>query len=193
MRRLLAVLLALAVGGPALAHGAAPAGKQRAVAKLKQQERAARRHAAAKRREMARRHAAAAAQVAGVSDAPAPVLPDPVVAVPTPEPVVPPAPLPRTLSVAAKEFALTPSRTRVGAGSVTVEFRNAGEDPHDLRLDGAAGLLVALWDELLPGDLGRPTTDTRTVTLLPGTYRFVCTLPGHEAAGMATQIDVVAG
>jgi hypothetical protein len=75
---------------------------------------------------------------------------------------------------------------------VTVELRNVGEDPHDLEIDTLSGVQVALWDDLLPGDLGRPTTDVKTVALAPGTYRFYCTLPGHAAAGMDTQLTVAA-
>ena len=56
-----------------------------------------------------------------------------------------PAP-PRFVSVAAREFSLTLSRPLVGAGAVTVELRNSGEDPHNLVVspDGTHSPLATL-------------------------------------------------
>lgn len=104
-------------------------------------------------------------------------------------PSAPAAPLPRTLGVSAKEFRLTLTRTLVGAGDVTIELRNAGEDGHDLRIDTLDGAPIAAWDEL-PAEA--PAV-ARTVTLAAGTYRLYCSLPGHAAAGMDTRLTVSAG
>ena len=49
----------------------------------------------------------------------------------------------------ALEFSLTLSRPEVGAGSVTIEVRNAGEDPHDLVVSTeGTGTEVARFEEL---------------------------------------------
>jgi hypothetical protein len=210
MRAALAVVAALAVAGaPAVAAPAPPAGKKHepvaAAKKRAKQKReraakrraAARRHAAAKRREAARRKALAEQQasVAPATDATAPALPATPVA-PVIDAVLAPvaaAPLARTLSVAVAEFTMTPSRTLLGSGLVTIELRNVGEDPHDLRIDTEAGVAVETWDELAPGDPGRPSRDTKQVELAPGTYRLLCTITGHAALGMATQVTVAAG
>ena len=96
------------------------------------------------------------------------------------------APLPRTLGVAAKEFRFTLTRTTVGAGAVTIQFGNAGEDGHDLHVDALDGAPVVAWGEL-PAE-SAPVT--KIVTLTAGTYRLYCSLPGHTAAGMDTRLNV---
>jgi hypothetical protein len=99
----------------------------------------------------------------------------------------PPAPLPRFVSVSAREWSLTLSRPLVGAGSVTIELRNVGEDPHNLVLspdDGSHTHLDA-WAETDPGGVLR-----RSVSLPAGRYLLFCSLDGHEAAGMSARLRV---
>ncbi|MGH2716266.1 MAG: hypothetical protein ACRDM7_20760, partial [Thermoleophilaceae bacterium] len=99
----------------------------------------------------------------------------------------PPPTLPRFVSVAAREWSLTLSRPLVGAGSVTVELRNVGEDPHNLVVspddDGHAPL--AEWEETAPGGLLR-----RSLALPAGRYLLFCSLEGHEAKGMSARLRV---
>jgi len=111
-------------------------------------------------------------------------------------PIVPPGdpqdppravpPLPSFVSVAAKEFSLTLSRPLVGAGSVRVELRNNGEDPHNLVVspDGTHTPLAS-FSTLDPGLYER-----RSVTLAPGRYQLWCSLEGHEAKGMSVTLRV---
>jgi hypothetical protein len=98
-----------------------------------------------------------------------------------------PAPLPRFVSVSAREWSLTLSRPLVGAGSVTVELRNVGEDPHNLVVSPDDGSHTPLdtWAETDPGGVVR-----RSVSLPAGRYLLFCSLEGHEAAGMSARLRV---
>lgn len=114
-------------------------------------------------------------------------------AAPPPPPPPPPAAPEnrRFLAVATKDGAapwrLTPSRTAVAAGAVTVEFNNrTAEDPHDLRFKRGAG---TGWDfGFEPIDQG--DVATQSFAFAPGTYRIFCSLPFHAAAGMETEVTV---
>jgi hypothetical protein len=99
-----------------------------------------------------------------------------------------PAPaLGRFVSVAAREWSLTLSRPVVASGSVTVELRNVGEDPHNLVVspDDGSHTPVSTWAETDPGALLR-----QTVTLDAGQYLLWCSLEGHEADGMSARLRV---
>jgi hypothetical protein len=108
--------------------------------------------------------------------------------------VAPPAPptppsdpaLPSFVSVAAKEFSLTLSRPLVGRGSVRVELRNNGEDPHNLVVspEGTHTPLASF------STLGPGTYERRSVALDPGRYQLWCSLEGHEARGMSVTLRV---
>jgi len=104
-----------------------------------------------------------------------------------PETPTPGAPAPpRFVSVAAREFSLTLSRPLVGAGAVTVELRNSGEDPHNLVVspEGTHSPLAS-FSEIDPG-----TYERRSVTLAPGRYQLWCSLEFHEGLGMSTTLRV---
>ena len=103
-----------------------------------------------------------------------------------PAPSTPAVPLPHTLGVAASEFHFALTRTTVGAGAVTIQLRNSGEDGHDLHVAALDGTPIAAWDEL-PAEA--PAV-TKTVTLAPGSYRLYCSLPGHAELGMDTRLNV---
>jgi hypothetical protein len=95
--------------------------------------------------------------------------------------------LARFVSVAAREWSLTLSRPIVGAGAVTVELRNLGEDPHNLIVspDDGIRLALAIWPDADPG-----TTMRQGVELGAGDYRLWCSLEGHEALGMSVRLRV---
>jgi hypothetical protein len=97
-----------------------------------------------------------------------------------------PAPLPSFVSVAAKEFSLTLSRPLVGKGSVRVELRNTGEDPHNLIVSPeGTHTPLASFSELDPGAYER-----RNVTLQPGRYQLWCSVETHEGLGMSVTLRV---
>ncbi len=83
------------------------------------------------------------------------------------------------------EFRLL-SRPYVGAGSVWIELRNVGEDPHNLVVspDGSHSPLGS-FSTLDPGLYER-----RTVALAPRRYQLWCSLEGHEALGMSVTLRV---
>jgi hypothetical protein len=94
--------------------------------------------------------------------------------------------LPSFVSVAAKEFSLTLSRPLVGAGSVRIELRNSGEDPHNLVVSPeGTHTPLASFSELDPGAYER-----RSVTLSPGRYQLWCSLEFHEGYGMSVSLRV---
>jgi hypothetical protein len=94
--------------------------------------------------------------------------------------------LPRLVSVAAREYSLTLSRPLVGAGAVTVELRNSGEDPHNLVVSPeGTHTSLASFSEIGPG-----TYERRSVTLAPGRYQLWCSLEAHENLGMSTTLNV---
>ena len=76
----------------------------------------------------------------------------------------------------------TPNRIDAKVGvPLTVRLTNKGTERHDLNFEALhMPGLVAVESILEPGE-------TRTITLTfdqPGTHTFICTLPGHAAAGM---------
>jgi hypothetical protein len=88
--------------------------------------------------------------------------------------------------VAAREFSLALSRPLVGAGSVRVELRNVGEDPHNLVVSPeATHTSLASFSTLDPGLYER-----RSVLLAPGRYQLWCSLESHEALGMRVTLRV---
>jgi hypothetical protein len=107
---------------------------------------------------------------------------------PTPPQDPPPdsAALPSFVSVAAKEFSLTLSRPLVGAGSVRVELRNVGEDPHNLVVspEGAHTPLASF------STVGPGVYERRTVDLAAGRYQLWCSLESHETLGMSVTLRV---
>jgi hypothetical protein len=94
--------------------------------------------------------------------------------------------LPRFVSVAAREFSLTLSRPLVGAGAVTVELRNSGEDPHNLVVSPeGTHTPLASFSEIDPG-----TNERRAVNLAPGRYQLWSSIELHEGLGMSTTLRV---
>jgi hypothetical protein len=107
-------------------------------------------------------------------------------AAPAPTPPAPDPVLASFVSVAAREFSLTLSRPLVGRGSVRVELRNNGEDPHNLVVSAeGTHTPLASFSTLDPG-----TYERRSVTLDPGRYQLWCSLEGHEANGMSVTLRV---
>jgi hypothetical protein len=99
----------------------------------------------------------------------------------------PPVALPRSVSVSAREFSFTLSRPLVGSGSVSIELRHVGEDPHNLVLspDDGSHAPLASWADTDPGARLR-----KYVALAPGRYQLWCSLPDHETLGMSADLVV---
>lgn len=95
------------------------------------------------------------------------------------------------LLVYAQEWSLWPSTRSVPAGTVGVELWNRGEDMHDLRIRrlNSQGQMVG------PIDGTVRVTPSGGIShavwhLTAGRYEIYCSLPGHLAMGMHTNIAV---
>ena len=79
-----------------------------------------------------------------------------------------------SVSVTSKEFSFKLSRKSAPHGKVTFKLTNKGSLKHDFKIAGKKTKL-----------LGKNKSATLTVTLKKGKkYTYVCTVPGHAAAGM---------
>ena len=78
-----------------------------------------------------------------------------------------------TVAVTAREFRFTLSKTSVPHGETVFTVVNRGKVAHNFWIDGKATPLIS------PGG-----STTLRVTLGPGRLMYVCTVPGHAAAGM---------
>ncbi len=110
--------------------------------------------------------------------APAPSAGDPP-APGTPEPAPPVA---STVGAEAHDFGsfvLRLTKTSVPAGTLTIYFRNYDVSDHNLWI--AAPASSAAPPVLVSGAVGEGGGATKTVAVTAGTWRFYCSLDGHEA------------
>lgn len=87
--------------------------------------------------------------------------------------------------VVTEDFSFSIDASRVKAGLVTFFVENNGSMPHDfsIEVDGEEHK-TPLID---PGE-----SVTLEVELEPGTYSYVCTVPGHAMLGMRGSLTVIA-
>jgi uncharacterized cupredoxin-like copper-binding protein len=79
-----------------------------------------------------------------------------------------------TVTVSIKNYRFTLSRQSAPTGKVTFKVKNLDVVKHDFKIAGKKTPL-----------LGKNKTASFTVTLKKGKkYKYVCTVPTHEAAGM---------
>jgi uncharacterized cupredoxin-like copper-binding protein len=79
-----------------------------------------------------------------------------------------------SVSVTGKEYKFTLSKKSARHGSITFKFKNAGKLAHDFKIDGKKTKIIAKQKSAAP----------LTVNLKKGTYRYICTIPGHSDKGM---------
>jgi uncharacterized cupredoxin-like copper-binding protein len=84
-----------------------------------------------------------------------------------------------TVLVTAKEFKFTLSKRTVPKGIVTFKVKNSGALPPDFKISGKKTAMIK------PGK-----TVTLKVTLSKGAKAYICTVPGHAAAGMKGSLRV---
>ena len=84
-----------------------------------------------------------------------------------------------TVNVAATEFKFTLSRPTVPHGTIVFAVVNKGKISHDFSINGKTTPLIA------PGK-----SATLSVTLARGSFVYLCTVPGHAAAGMKGTLTV---
>lgn len=90
----------------------------------------------------------------------------------------------KTIHVTGTEFKITLDEQPSGPGTYELVYRNAGKVDHDLVVEGPG-----VDDAKTPTIAGGEET-TLTVTLEAGTYKLYCSVPGHEGAGMKTDVTV---
>jgi plastocyanin len=90
------------------------------------------------------------------------------------------------------EFKYTVTPSVVKRGIIAFKFTNKGALPHDFkwcsrRSSSLANSCTGRGTRAIsPGQ----TTTLRVVVLLKGTYEYLCTIPGHAAAGMKGLLNV---
>lgn len=84
-----------------------------------------------------------------------------------------------TLQLAASKTALAfdTSELSAKAGKVTIDFENPSAIEHDVAI-AKGGKQLAVSEKITEGNT------SVSAELQPGTYTFLCTVPGHAAAGM---------
>jgi uncharacterized cupredoxin-like copper-binding protein len=70
------------------------------------------------------------------------------------------------------------------AGSDSFNFTNSAPISHNFTIEDSSGKTVGATPTFSGG------SKTLTANLKPGTYKFLCTVPGHAAAGMQGTITV---
>jgi uncharacterized cupredoxin-like copper-binding protein len=83
------------------------------------------------------------------------------------------------ITVAASEFKFVLSKKTVPHGTVTFVVKNRGNVAHDFKIHGKKTPLIA------PG-----ASKTLKVVFAKGKYPYLCTVPGHAAAGMKGVLTV---
>ena len=85
-----------------------------------------------------------------------------------------------TIAVRMTDYAFALSKMRVPRGKVVFRVVNKGEVVHDFKI---AGKKTPIYVTGRSGVL-------RVVLKEPGLYKYVCTVPGHIAAGMWGRLKV---
>jgi len=88
-----------------------------------------------------------------------------------------------TISADATALAYDTTELSAAAGEITVDFTNPSAIPHDFAVqqDG---------EEVGKTEVITESEESVTLDLEPGTYTFLCTVPGHAAAGMEGTLTV---
>jgi uncharacterized cupredoxin-like copper-binding protein len=83
------------------------------------------------------------------------------------------------VTVTATEFKFKLSKSSVPHGKVTFTVKNNGAVPHDFKIGGKKTPLIS-----------HGKSAKLTVTLKAGKAPYICTVPGHAAAGMKGTLRV---
>jgi uncharacterized cupredoxin-like copper-binding protein len=82
------------------------------------------------------------------------------------------------------EFKIELPSTKLKAGDYEFELANDGNVPHDLTIEGPQV------DKAKTPEIQGGQDATLKVKLVPGTYDFYCSVPGHKQAGMDVKVTV---
>jgi FtsP/CotA-like multicopper oxidase with cupredoxin domain/plastocyanin len=87
-----------------------------------------------------------------------------------------------TVQVSLSEMKVDPAMIHIGAGG-TLDVENVGSAVHNLTVKGQ--------DDLTTGDIAAGESASIDISsLAPGDYTVICTIPGHEAAGMTASLMI---
>jgi len=86
-----------------------------------------------------------------------------------------------TVNVTETEFKFDPKAMTAKAGHVTFQVKNSGSVEHNFIIEGTSIKL----EGIQPGQ-----TKPVSATLAAGTYKVLCTIPGHQEAGMSGTLTV---
>lgn len=89
----------------------------------------------------------------------------------------------QTVQVTAEDFRFSLDAAALSSGRVTFVVTNKGSSPHDFKLSGNG-------TEHQIATLAQGQSATLTAELRPGTYTYVCTVPGHKLLGMEGSVTV---
>ena len=89
------------------------------------------------------------------------------------------------LDIVATEYTFDPATIPQDAHTIAFAVHNQGQEEHDFELIGPQGAVVTHIDAIQPG-----ITKGISVTLTPGTYRFICTIEDHAQRGMTGTLTV---
>jgi uncharacterized cupredoxin-like copper-binding protein len=84
-----------------------------------------------------------------------------------------------TVTVTMKEFKFVLSKRAVPHGTVVFKLVNKGALAHDFKIAGKKSAMI-----------GKGKSGTLRVTLRAGSQKYLCTVPGHAAAGMKGTLRV---
>jgi plastocyanin len=97
-----------------------------------------------------------------------------------------PKPSAKTVPVTEKEFSIAlAGSTSLKAGSYSFDVLNQGKIQHDLTIDGDG--VKNKKTKLIDGGKSAKLS----AKLKPAKYKFYCSVPGHEQAGMKVNVTVV--
>jgi uncharacterized cupredoxin-like copper-binding protein len=89
-----------------------------------------------------------------------------------------------TVGVSENEWHITLGRVRAPHGKITFSVTNFGQDDHNFAIRKHGVHYGST------GRIAHGAHATLTVTLPPGTYVLLCSIPGHAALGMITHLTV---
>jgi uncharacterized cupredoxin-like copper-binding protein len=90
----------------------------------------------------------------------------------------------KTIQVTESEFKIRLPDTKLPRGAYVFDLKNAGKIPHDLTVSGPQV------NDAKTAVIDGGKSATLRVTLVPGTYDFYCSVPGHKDAGMDVKVTV---
>jgi uncharacterized cupredoxin-like copper-binding protein len=91
-----------------------------------------------------------------------------------------------SIKVSLSDFKFTPSTVSAKAGKVTFFLVNNGQTAHDMTILKPDGSQLQRSELVQPGDSSVFTLNDVSA----GSYRFICSQPGHEQQGMTGTLTV---